>query len=72
MTHLAIGVGDSITVLSESAITSAASAIGWTTSFYATDGDTITQMTPSVATAIARNPQALIINLGTNDALQHR
>lgn len=73
MTKLATCIGDSITVLSESSIASAVSGLnlGWTVADYATDGYTIAEMAPDVPIALARDPEAIIINLGTDDALQH-
>jgi lysophospholipase L1-like esterase len=63
-------VGDSITVLSAPGVEGELS--GYALYIRAVDGKRIDQMLPVVRAELARNPNAVVINLGTNDAIQAR
>jgi len=63
-------VGDSITVFSAPGVE--AELGGYALYIRAVDGKRIDQMLPVVRAELARNPNAVVINLGTNDAIQAR
>jgi hypothetical protein len=63
-------VGDSITVLSAPGIE--AELGGYALYIRAEDGKRIDQMIPVLQAQLRRNPSGVVINLGTNDAIQAR
>ena len=63
-------VGDSITVISAPGVE--AQLRGYTLYMRAVDGKRIDEMIPMLRAEMRRNPKAVVVNLGTNDALQAR
>jgi hypothetical protein len=63
-------VGDSITVYSAPGVEAELS--GYALYIRAVDGKRIDQMLPVVRADLVRKPDAVVINLGTNDAIQAR
>jgi lysophospholipase L1-like esterase len=63
-------VGDSITVLSAPGVE--AELGGYALYIRAEDGKRIDQMVPVLAAELRRDPRGVVINLGTNDAIQAR
>jgi GDSL-like Lipase/Acylhydrolase family len=61
-------VGDSITVLSAPGVE--AELRGYAVYIRAEDGQRTDQMVPALRAELGRKPQGVVINLGTNDALQ--
>ena len=61
-------VGDSITVVSAPGVE--AELRGYSLYMRAIDGKRIDEMIPSLRAEMARKPRAVVVNLGTNDALQ--
>ena len=61
-------VGDSITVISAPGLES--ELRGYALYIRAIDGQRIDEMLPALRAELARHPKAVVINLGTNDALQ--
>ena len=63
-------VGDSITVLSGPGVEAELS--GYALYIRAVDGKRIDQMIPALQAELQRDPKGVVINLGTNDAIQAR
>jgi hypothetical protein len=63
-------VGDSITVISAPGVE--AELRGYALYIRAEDGKRMDQLIPALRTELQRDPRAVVINLGTNDALQAR
>jgi GDSL-like Lipase/Acylhydrolase family len=61
-------VGDSITVVSAPGVE--AELRGYALYMRAVDGKRIDEMVPALRTEMQRNPKAVVVNLGTNDAMQ--